>query len=141
MKNWLRISFVALLSVALLYYLEPIMANANEKYTEGIYTYSIFDQQVTIIDCDDSVAGAITIPSALGGYPVTAIGEKAFFECEQLTSVTFGNSLISIGDYAFWNCVNLTNIYASDSICYVASGAFFNTAWYNKQPDGLLYVG
>lgn len=41
---------------------------------------------------------------------VTAIAEKAFYQCSSLTSVTIPNSVKSIGDYAFSVCSNLTSI-------------------------------
>lgn len=36
---------------------------------------------------------------------------------------------------------NLNNISVPDSLISVGSYAFDNTAWYNSQPDGLVYVG
>ena len=55
-----------------------------------------------------STSGAITIPSTLGGYPVTRIGGSAFFGCSSLTGVTIPNSVTSIGDWAFSECGELT---------------------------------
>ena len=39
-----------------------------------------------------------------------AIGSTAFFDCKQLTSVTFGKDVANIYTYAFGNCSNLTTI-------------------------------
>ncbi len=53
--------------------------------TEGIYTYSVSNGNVTITKCNISANGAIEIPSTLGGYPVTSIGSSAFYICSSLT--------------------------------------------------------
>ena len=48
--------------------------------------------------------GAVVIPGMLGDYPVTSIGEYAFWGCEKLTSVTIPASVTTIGDCAFAAC-------------------------------------
>ena len=45
-----------------------------------------------------------------GDYTVTAIGDKAFYDCRGLTSVTIPQSVTSIGDYAFYQCISLTTL-------------------------------
>ncbi|MEI6577835.1 MAG: leucine-rich repeat domain-containing protein [Eubacteriales bacterium] len=95
---------------------------------------------------------------------VTSIGENAFYSCTGLTSVTITNSVKSIGDMAFDFCVALKNVTIPDSMtsigggafskCYklkhftipnsvtsIGIGAFSDTAWYDKQHDGLIYIG
>jgi hypothetical protein len=57
-----------------------------------------------------STNGAITIPSTLGGYPVTSIGDYAFYECGRLSSVTIPEGVTSIGDYAFEDCWKLKKL-------------------------------
>lgn len=41
---------------------------------------------------------------------VTAIGDRAFFQCTSLTSVIIPDSVTSIGQGAFLECSNLTSI-------------------------------
>lgn len=79
---------------------------------------------------------SITIPGN-----VTSIGNRAFKDCAGLTSVTIPNSVTSIGEYAFYGCSGLKSITIPDSVASIGAYAFSNTAWYNNQPDGLVYAG
>ena len=57
---------------------------------------------------------------------VTSIGEYAFYECSDLTSVTIPNSVTSIGSYAFSGCSGLTSITIPNSVTSIGSSAFLN---------------
>lgn len=46
---------------------------------------------------------------------VTSIGNVAFNNCDNLTSITIPNSITRIGDGAFLNCIHLTDIYYDGS--------------------------
>lgn len=72
---------------------------------------------------------------------VTSIGEYAFMECTNLKSIIIPESVTAIGFEAFYWCTSLSNISIPNSIESVADGAFYNTAWYNSQPDGDVYIG
>lgn len=52
----------------------------------------------------------LKIPSSHKSKPVTAIAEKAFLECNNLTSVAFPKSVTSIGDEAFSFCTRIESI-------------------------------
>ena len=75
------------------------------------------------------------------GNSVTSIGDSAFYGCKKLTSITIPNSVASIGDWAFYGCEELTRITIPNSVTSIGSAAFSGTAWYNNQPDGLVYAG
>ena len=78
---------------------------------------------------------SVTIPNS-----VTSIGYRAFDECTGLTSINIPNSVTSIESSAFSGCIGLTSINIPNSVTSIGSGAFYGTAWYNSQPDGLIYV-
>ncbi len=81
-----------------------------------VWKYRVSDGKAEIYNTDSlaaiptSTTGAITIPSMLGGYPVTRIGSSAFRECKNLTSVTIPNIVASIGSSAFEDCSGLTSV-------------------------------
>ena len=68
--------------------------------------------------------GAVTIPSTLGGKPVTSIGGYAFSGCSGLTSVTIPDSVTNIGDWAFEGCSEMTSVMIPDSVTNIESWAF-----------------
>ena len=71
----------------------------------------------------------VVIPDEIGGYPVTAIAEKAFQLNKTVRSFTIGSKIRSIGSCAFARCASLTNIYVDRANLYYQS------------IDGVLYSG
>ena len=55
---------------------------------------------------------------------VTSIGYWAFYECEDLTSLTIPNSVTSIGKNAFENCSSLTSVIIPNSVTSIGISAF-----------------
>ena len=85
---------------------------------------------------DCSGLTSVTIPNS-----VTSIGEYAFSGCSGLTSVTIPESVTSIGSGAFYNCSGLTSVTIPNSVTSIGEYAFIRTAWYNNQPNGMVYAG
>ena len=69
--------------------------------------------------------GALTIPSTLGGKPVTSIGDDAFNGFSGLTSVTIPNNVMNIGNAAFNSCVGLTSVTIPNNVTSIGDGAFY----------------
>lgn len=73
------------------------------------------------------VSGSLIIPSNVtyngNVYPVVAIGNQAFAECD-ITSVIIPNTVTSIGYRAFGACTSLTSITLPDSLQSIGEAAF-----------------
>ncbi|WP_134340559.1 leucine-rich repeat domain-containing protein, partial [Flavobacterium psychrophilum] len=72
--------------------------------------------------------GAAEIPEIVTynskNYIVTAIGESAFIQCNNLTSVTIPNSVTTIGDWVFAECSGLTSVTIPNSVTTINGDAF-----------------
>ncbi|MBO7239163.1 MAG: leucine-rich repeat domain-containing protein, partial [Bacteroidaceae bacterium] len=75
--------------------------------------------------------GNITIPQKVTykgvSYKVTGIGDGAFYECYDLTSVKIPNSVTSIGNLAFSYCTGLTSVTIPGSVKTIDANAFYNS--------------
>lgn len=108
---------------------EEITATAN-GYT---WRYCVENGEAIIVKSESwhqpavttSPSGAVTVPSTLGGYPVTAIGDAAFYDCSGMTSVTIPATVTTIGDYAFYNCTGLTTVNIPESVTTIGDDAFY----------------
>ena len=76
-------------------------------------------QEKIIFNSNENGKGVITFSNI-----VTSIGDSAFNECYNLTSVTIPNSVEEIGDYAFKYCDNLTSIEIPNSVTSIGDYAF-----------------
>ena len=61
-------------------------------YTSGDYKYVLLEDGTAEITDYKGRAKELIIPSELGGYRVTAIGDRAFYYCSVLTSVSIPDS-------------------------------------------------
>jgi hypothetical protein len=88
------------------------------------YRYYIDSEGDVTIESYIGNAESVAIPKTIDDYPVVAIGDYAFSDCESLTSITIPDSVTSIGDSAFEGCSNLTNITIPDSVTSIGDEAF-----------------
>ena len=110
-----------------------IVAEGNSKYHSAGNCLIETATKTLIFGCKTSV-----IPT---DGSVTSIGNYSFRDCTGLTSITIPNSVTSIGRSTFSGCTGLTSVTIPDSVTSIGEYAFYNTAWYNNQPDGLVYAG
>ena len=105
MKKRLFFTFLLLLT--------NLMASAYDCKVDGIY-YNLDTSGKTAEVTDNSSSGIyyvgrVNIPSSVSydgtSYSVTSIGDRAFYGCSGLTSVTIPNSVTIIGKSAFQFCI------------------------------------
>ena len=109
-----------------------------------MYNFSINTggKSVTIIGVKSKgVGGSVVIPTALGGLPVTAIGDKAFDNCRFLEGITLPSSVTSIGVEAFGGCLSLTSVTIEEGdICIVFRGTLTTSTALAERAVGLFHA-
>ena len=97
-------------------------------YQGNTLCYNITSDNTVDVTGDNSVSGAVVIPSSVTNngitYSVTSIGYSAFYSCSGLTSVTIPNSVTSIGKWAFQSCSSLTSVTIPNSVTSIGNMAF-----------------
>ena len=88
------------------------------------FSYTIANGAVTITGYTGK-SQTVVIPETIGGYPVTAIGDRAFYARNNLISITMPQNVTSIGAYAFYGCNGLPGITIPDHVTTIGEGAFF----------------
>ena len=137
-----------LLAMALL--LLPVVASASEIETviDNLqYVINTDEKTAVVKKCDIDASGDIVVPASVTyegvDYGVTGIGESAFQNCENLTSITLPNSVTSIGKLAFRACVNATSINIPDNVKVIEDYAFDDCKSLKSIiiPDGVTTIG
>ena len=72
-----------------------------EEFTEGDFKYKVTENNTASITKCLITSGAVTVPSTIGGYPVTIIDELCFRYSTGITSVTLPEGITTIKYGAF----------------------------------------
>ena len=113
--------------------------NATFSGCSSLTSFSIPNSATRI--GERAFSGCSSLSSIYIPNGVTYIGDDAFQNCTSLISVTIPNSVILIRERTFKDCTALTSITIGNSVTSIGVDAFYNTAWYDNQPDGLVYAG
>ena len=84
-------------------------------------------------DCNNLTT--ITLPAGL-----THIGDVAFGGCSSLTAITLPYSLTHIGDSAFWGCSSLTAITLPTGLTHIGDGAFGGMGFCNVVSNSPNFI-
>jgi hypothetical protein len=104
---------------------DNLTSTASGAYIQSSpFTCAINNNTLTIVGYIGA-GGAVTIPAAICGLPVTSIGSNAFSSQTTITSVTIPNSVTSLGESAFMYCYDLTNVILSTNLTSIEDNTFF----------------
>ena len=125
---------------------DPIVSTEDGSIISSVgLAYKVNSDGVscTITGRGDYVDENMNIPNHLDGYAVTAVGDKAFYHDENLTSVTIPDSVTLIGDSAFSHCTRLMSIAIPDSVTSIGVTAFFYCTGLTSItiPDSVTSIG
>ena len=116
---------------------------------DSVFSYTVTNNTATITSGSASTAAYtgsyynIVVPDYIDGYPVTAIGDYAFFAKVGIKSVTLPASVTSVGQRAFYKCYNLTNFSLPSKVTGVGDYAFYNCIRLEsiELPNSLTAIG
>ena len=100
------------------------LSSARADVTEGKYSYVVVDNVTAAITGYYGVDSIVNIPSSLGGYPVTSIGDSAFKGHKEIVSLTIPDSVRSIGIEAFLGCSGFVEVTVGKNVATINSHAF-----------------
>ncbi len=114
------------------------VASAHDFEVDGIYYSITSSTDLTVAvsyrgsayySYSNEYKGSVSIPESVSysgkTYSVTSIGDRAFYGCSKLTSVTIPESVTSIGERAFNSCSGLTSIEIPNSVTSIDDGTFY----------------
>ena len=106
--------------------IDGIKYSLNDKTSEAKVVPNYYNEN--IFDSQKKYSGDITIPETVDyagkTYSVTSIGEYAFYNCKDLTSVNIPNSVTAIESSAFESCSSLASITIPNSVTTIGDEVF-----------------
>ena len=132
-----------------------LSAKANEWTDENgtVWTFNVSNGNARLIKSFQTPCISGTIPANLvipatvysgeTAYPVTAIGEYAFYGCSSLTSINIPEGVTAIGGSAFRGCSSLTSINIPEGVTAIGDYAFCDCSSLTSIniPEGVTAIG
>ena len=89
-----------------------------------------------------TISGAATNSETGTGYRVTEIGEGAFRNCNNITSITIADNVLTIGENAFAGCSGMTSVILPNTLNTIGSYSFGNCSSLTQVviPNSVTYV-
>ena len=142
----------------------PITASA-ETFTSGDYEYEIINTNEARLTGYTGKSTNLTLPTSIGGFPVTQIGYKAFFGNQTITSITIPKTIVTcatdcfsntqiktaviengatvVADNLFQGCNTLENVSIPNTVTVIENDAFRGCTSLKsvKLPNSLTTLG
>jgi hypothetical protein len=97
------------------------------------------DQTILLkVTNDDLTGGTFNFPPS-----ISRIGNRAFYDCSRLTSITIPQGVTWIGDMAFYGCDSLTSITLPQGVTWIGDDAFHSCSSLTSitLPQGVTRIG
>ena len=148
---------------------EPVELKAlprTEEVCEAAdFTYTALDEETCEVTGYKGTASAVVIPDRLDGLAVvrigksafsgksihsveipetvTALGDRAFYDCDGLETIDLPQSLTSLGSYVFCSCGALTQLTIPTGVTEIPERAFSGCSKLSDVvlPEGLTTIG
>ena len=112
----------AILLVMMVMITSKALAGASFEVIDGFkYLLDSDTKTATLVPNTEKYAGDVVIPESVkakdgNDYKITAFGDKCFYNCSGLTSITIPSSVTSLGDWCFCYCYCLASITIPSSV-------------------------
>ncbi len=100
--------------------LTAIIVDKSNEYYSSVDGVLYNKDKSELLACPGRKAGKLTIPDG-----VKSIGDDAFKDCTELTSINIPNGVTSMGYSAFSGCTGLTSITIPDGVTSIENSAFY----------------
>lgn len=141
MNSKIKKSLLFAFMVSLLTVLTVFSVNAK-TVTKNKLVYEVSKKTATLVECKSN-AKTIKVPSKVGKYKVTAIGDWAFSGKTKLQSVELPKTLTKIGEAAFNECTSLKKIVIPSKVTKISASAFWYCTSLEKAviPESVTKIG
>ena len=133
-----------LLSAIMIIGIFGVVPFAASAAVSGSYEYSVkSDSTAKITRYIDNGSKTVTIPSTIGGYVSTEIGQRAFENRSSFNAVAIPSSITNIGEFAFRGCTGLASVSIPSTVEKIGNYAFgytYESGHYVKI-DGFTIYG
>jgi predicted peroxiredoxin len=99
-------------------YVENVMLRLNGEVIKSVTI------PAELGEVSSNILSGVGVSEVIIEDGITKIGDKAFYCCYNLTSVSIPDSVIEIGSQAFDLCINIEDINLPDNVSIISSSAF-----------------